>query len=103
MSWRRLQDMSWTCLQQVFSVTFVDLPRRLEDILQIRFEDVLKTSWRHKKWGYLYLANLNEYVSNGSIFHKSISDESKANTKSSFRTQWFQYSSYFEIQAAFLF
>ena len=35
---RRLQDMSWIRLQQVFSVTILRLPRR--------FEDVLKTSWR---------------------------------------------------------
>ena len=49
--WRRLQD--------VFSVTFFRLPRRLEDIIARRFantswrrledilQDVLKTSWRH--------------------------------------------------------
>ena len=38
------------CLQHVFSVTILRLPRRLEDVLQRRFEDVLKTScktsWR---------------------------------------------------------
>ena len=38
-SWRRLED--------VFSVAILRLPRRLEDALQRRFEDALKTSWRH--------------------------------------------------------
>ena len=51
---RCLQDMSWRCLQHVFSATIFRLPRRLEDILEDekllrwrRLEDVLKTSWRH--------------------------------------------------------
>ena len=48
-----------------------------------RLQDALKT----KKWGYLYLTNLNEYLSNKSIFYKSISDESTANLKSLIRTQ----------------
>ena len=53
-SWRRLQGMSWRRLQQVFSVTILRLPRRLEDVLKTSWktkncyaEDVLKTSWRH--------------------------------------------------------
>ena len=46
-SWRRLQDvfpqeMSWSCLQHVFSVTIARLPRRLEDILKTS----CKTCWR---------------------------------------------------------
>ena len=53
--------------------------------------------------GYLTLTNLNVYVSNKSVFHKSISHESKANPKSFIRSQSFQYLSFFEIQAAFLF
>ena len=46
---------------------------------------VLKTSWRHygdkqnTYWGYLYLTNLNVYLTN--LFHKSTSDSSKANQK----------------------
>ena len=88
-SWGRLQDMSWRRPQHVFSVTIFRLPRRLEDISQ----DVLKTSWKTKNcyaenvlktcleeflktssrrlgdkqnvnWGYLYLANLNVYLTN---------------------------------------
>ena len=68
MSSRRLQDIS---------------SRRPEDMPSRYLQDILET----KKWGYLYLKNLNEYVSNKSIFHKSIPDESKANLKSSIRTQ----------------
>ena len=73
--------------------------RRPEDMSSRYFLDILET----KKWGYLYLKNVNEYVSNKSISHNSIPDESKANPKSSIRTQWFQYSSYFKIQVALLF
>ena len=48
-SWRLLQDMSWKLIQHVFSVRIFGLPRRLEDVLQRRFEDVLKTS-RKTSW-----------------------------------------------------
>ena len=64
MSWRRLDDMSW---------------RRTEGMSWRHFEDVLETK---KRWGYLYLTNLNVYKSNISIFHKSVSDKSKPNPKS---------------------
>ena len=47
-SWKRLQDMSWRSLQNLFSVTiflsFQTSSRRLEDVLQKHLEDVLKTS-----------------------------------------------------------
>ena len=68
MSSRRLQDMS---------------SRRSEDMSSRYLQHVLET----KKWGYLYLKNVNGYISNKSIFHKSIPDESKGNPKSSMRTQ----------------
>ena len=109
---RRLQHMSSTRLQHVFSVAILRLPRRLEDVLKTSWrrleevlktswktkncyaEDVLKTSWRHvlktswrhvlkmswrhvlksswrhygdkqnTYWGYLYLTNLNVYLTN---------------------------------------
>ena len=69
----------------VFSVTIFRLLRRLEDVLQIRLEDLLKTSWKTKNcyaehvlktswrslgdkqnvyWEYLYLTNLNLYLIN---------------------------------------
>ena len=41
---RRLQDMSSRRLQQVFSVTILRLPRRLEDVLKKSCKDLLKTS-----------------------------------------------------------
>ena len=46
---RRLQDMSWRCLQYVLSVTIFRLPKRLEDVLQKRLEEVLKTSCNTSK------------------------------------------------------
>ena len=114
---------SWRRLQHVFSVTILCLPRRLEDVLQKRLEDVLKTYWRHlarrleevledetllrwrrledvlktyledvlktcledalkalwKETKYLLgisVSNKSKCVSNKSIFHKSISDNS---------------------------
>ena len=96
--------MSSRCLQDVFSVTILRLPRRLEDVLQRHLKNVLKTlsrrlgrrknvtlktSWRHLEdmsWRCLEgIIETNKIlgisVSNKSIFHKSISDNSKANPK----------------------
>ena len=81
-----------TCIEHVFKTC-------LQDFRNACLQDVLET----KIWGYLYLTKINGYASNKSIFHKSISDDSTAHPKSLIRTQWLQYSSYFEIQAAFLF
>ena len=92
--------MSSKCLQDMSLRRLQDISSRCPDHMSSRhLEDVLET----KKLGYLYLTNLNGYASNKSIFHKSLSDESKANPKSLIRTHWFQYSSYFGIEAAFLF
>ena len=60
MSSSRLQNMSWSRLPEMSS-------RHLYDVLETK----------KKKGGYLYLTNRNEYVSNKSLFYKSISDESK--------------------------
>ena len=96
--------MSSRCLQDVFSVTILRLPRRLEDVLQRHLKNVLKTlsrrlgrrknvtlktSWRRLEdmsWRCLEgIIETNKIlgisVSNKSIFHKSISDNSKANPK----------------------
>ena len=59
----------------------------LEDVLKTCLENIFKTSWRQKKWEYLYLTNLNVCVSYKSLFHNSMSDKSKANPKSLIRTQ----------------
>ena len=66
--WRRLQDILKICLEEVLKTCY-------EDVLKTCLEDVLKTLWRQIK----YLLGIS--VSNKSIFHKSISDISKANPK----------------------
>ena len=81
-SWKRLEDV----LEDEKLLRW----RRLQDVFKTCLQDIFKTSWK-KKWGYLYLKNLNGYVSNKSIFHKSVPAESKANPKSLIRTQWFQW------------
>ena len=98
---------SWRRLQHVFSLTILRLPRRLEDILQdalktswkmkncypedvlktcledvlkTYLEDVLKTLWRETKYLLgISVSNKSKCVSNKSILHKSISDNSKVN------------------------
>ena len=64
-SWRHLQGISWRRLEHVFSVTILRLPRRLGR----RGIVTLKTSSRHLGgkhvcWWYLYLKNLNVYLTN---------------------------------------
>ena len=63
-SWRRLEDMSW---------------RRYDDMSCRCLEDVLKTLWRQGK----FLLGISEStcISNKSIYHKSVFDNSKANPK----------------------
>ena len=57
MSWRRLEDMSWRCLEDM------------------SWRHVLKTSCRHYRdkrntyWRYLYLTNLNVYLTNLYLTH----------------------------------
>ena len=70
-SWRRPEDVLKTCL---------------EEVLKTCLEDVLKILWRQTKYllgisVYLSGDNKSKCVSNKSIFHKSISDSSKANPK----------------------
>ena len=95
----------------VFSVTIFRLLRRLEDVLQIRLEDllktswktkncyaehVLKTSWRHvlkKSWRQtkcllgISLSNKFKSVSDKSISHISTSDKSRRIQNALIRTQ----------------
>ena len=94
--WRRLEDFLKTYLEGVLKAC-------LEYVLKTCLANIFKMSWRQKKWGYLYLTNLNVCVSNKSIFHKSISDESKVNPKLLIRTQWFQYSSILKFKQHFYF
>ena len=99
---RRLQDISCRSFQNVFSVTILHLPSRLqnvfedkkllywrrlqdilktclEDVLKTCLKDVLKTLWRQTKslLG-ISASNKSKCVSNKSIFRKSISHNSKA-------------------------
>ena len=54
--------------------------RRLEDILKTCLEDVLKTLWRETKYLLgISVSKKSKCVSNKSILHKSISDNSKVN------------------------
>ena len=64
---RCLEDKSW---------------RRLEDALKTCLQEVLKTLSRQTKYLLgISVSNKSKCVSNKSIFHKSISDNSKANRK----------------------
>ena len=58
MSWRRLEDMSWRRLEDMFW-------RRLEDMSSRRLEDIMETKKiQNTYWRYLYLTNLNVYLTN---------------------------------------
>ena len=72
--WRRLEDL----LQDVFKTSWKTKNCYAEDVLKTSWRHVLKTSWRHvlktswrhygdkqnTYWGYLYLTNLNVYLTN---------------------------------------
>ena len=105
-SWRCLEDVLKTFCKEVLKTPWKIKNCYAEDIFKTSLKHIFKTSSRRlgdKKWRYLYLTNLNQHVSNKSIFCQSIFDKSKANPKSLIRTQWSQYLPYLEIQAAFLF
>ena len=69
------EDVLKTCLEDVLKTC-------LEDVLKTYLEDVFKTSRRQTKFLLVIsVSNKSKCVSNKSIFHKSISDNSKANPK----------------------
>ena len=73
-----LEDVLKVCLDDVLKACLEGVLKTcLEDALKTCLENVFKTSSGQKKWGYLYLTNLNVCVSNKSIFHKSVSDDLK--------------------------
>ena len=73
--WRRLQDVLKTCLEDVLKTC-------LEDLLKTCLEDFLKTLWRQTKYLLeISVSNNSKYVSTKSIFHKSLFDIFKANSK----------------------
>ena len=72
--WRRLEDV----LEDEKLLRW----RRLQDVLKTYLEDVFKTSRRQTKFLLVIsVSNKSKCVSNKSMFHKSISDKSKANPK----------------------
>ena len=72
---RRLEDFLETCLEDVLKIC-------REDVLNTCFEGVFKTSWRQtKRLLGISVSSKSKSVPNKSIFHSSISDESKANPK----------------------
>ena len=78
-----VEDVLKTCLEDVLKTWLEDfLKVCLEDVLKTYLEDVLKTLWRQTKYLLgLSVSNKSKCVPNESIFHKSISGNSKANSK----------------------
>ena len=84
---RRLEfeDNLKTCLENIFKTCLKDVLKTcLEDVLRICLEDLLKILWSQTKYllgisVYLSRDNESKCVSNKSVFHKSISDDPKAN------------------------
>ena len=85
--WRRLEDVLKICLQDVLKTCYEYVLRTcLKDVLKTCLEDLLKILWRQTKYllgipVYLSRDNKSKCVSNKSVFHKSLSDNSKANPK----------------------
>ena len=82
------EDVLKTCLVDLLKTCLEDVLKTcLEDVFKTCLEDLLKILWRQTKYllGYLYTYlspdNKSKSVSNKSVFHKSISDNSKANPK----------------------
>ena len=72
---RRLEDFLETCLEDVLKIC-------REDVLKTCFEGVFKASWKQtKRLLGISVSSKSKSVSNKSLFHRSISDESKANPK----------------------
>ena len=72
------QDLS----QDVLKTSWKTKSCYAEDVLKTYLEDVFKTSWRQTKCLLVIsVSNKSKCVSNKSMFHKSISDKSKANPK----------------------
>ena len=84
---KRLEDVFKTYLQDVFKTCLEDvLKTYLEDVLKTCLKHVLKILWRQAKYllgisVYLSGDNKSKGVSNKSVFHKSISDNSNGNPK----------------------
>ena len=105
-SWRHLAKMSWGRLEDFLKASWKTKNCYAKGVLKTSWRHALKTSWRHvlkMSWRHVlktyledvskalcrqakYLlgisvSNKSNCVSNKSIFHKSISDNSKVNLK----------------------
>ena len=80
---RRLKDVLKTSWRHILKTCpEVVLKTCLEEVLKTYLEDALKTLWRQTKFLLgISVSNKSKCVSNKSVFHKSISDNSKANPK----------------------
>ena len=82
-----LEDVFETCLEDVLKTYLKDVLKTcLEDVFKTYLEDFLKILWRQTKYllgisAYLSGDNKSKCVSNKSVFHKSLSDNSNANPK----------------------
>ena len=79
---RRLEDVLKTSWKTKNCYAEDVLKTCLEEVLKTFLEDILKTLWRQTKFLLgISVSNKSKCVSNKSIFHKSISDNSNANPK----------------------
>ena len=79
---RRLEDVLKTSWKTKSCYAEDVLKTYLEEVLKTFLEVILKTLWRQTKFLLgISVSNKSKCVSNKSIFHKSISDNSNANPK----------------------
>ena len=77
--WRRLEDMCWRRLEDVSWRRYEDMSgERFKDMSWRRYQDVME---RNKYLLGISVSKKSKFVSSKSLFHKSISDEYKANIK----------------------
>ena len=80
-SWRHVLKTSWRYVLMTSWRPILKTSWRY--VMNMPWRYILTTSWRHygEKQNTYWGPNKSKYVSNKSIFHKSISDNSKANPK----------------------
>ena len=130
-SWRRLEDdfktfrkTFWRLLEDVFKTSWKTKNCYAEDVFKTSWRHFLKKSWRHVLktywrhifktssrcfggkqnfyWWYLYLTNLNVYLTNLCFTNLYLTNLRQIQN-ASLRTQQFRFSSYFETRQHFYF
>ena len=82
MSWRRLEDVLKTFWRRLEDILQDVLKTSWRYVLKMSWKNILKTLWRQTKYLLgISVSNKSKCVFNKSIFHKSISDNSKTNPK----------------------